>query len=159
MPLVNTINLYDQEELPQKQTKGPQEKGGDPEPKDAQKPVSPSGGRPIGVSNSKTFSKKNIIEATKRLNEFELLAFREFASKFGIKRMSKQKKEMVTQVCETIVISKDTGDWETTLADIVEDLDNLTDLNVHEKVLAIGSQHQLDDLSSAILYHSTQISV
>jgi len=73
--------------------------------------------------------------------------------------MSKQKKEMVTQVCETIVISKDTGDWETTLADIVEDLDNLTDLNVHEKVLAIGSQHQLDDLSSAILYHSTQISV
>ena len=159
MPLVNTINLYDQEELPQKQAKGPQEKGGDPEPKDAQKPVSPSGGRPIGVSNSKTFSKKNIIEATKRLNEFELLAFREFAIKFGIKRMSKQKKEMVTQVCETIVISKDTGDWETTLADIVEDLDNLTDLNVHEKVLAIGSQHQLDDLSSAILYHSTQISV
>jgi hypothetical protein len=113
----------------------------------------------VGVSNSKTFSKKHIIEATKRLNEFELLAFREFATKFGIKRMSKQKKEMVTQVCESIVIAKDAGDWEVTLAGIVEDLDKLTDLNVHEKVLALGSEHQLDDLSSAILYHSTQISV
>ncbi len=55
MPLVNTINLYD-EGVP---------KGGDPEPKDAQKPtetppVAPSGGRPLGVSNSKTFS-KNIL--------------------------------------------------------------------------------------------------
>tara|TARA_R110000751_G_scaffold82869_1_gene166608 strand:- start:734 stop:2797 length:2064 start_codon:yes stop_codon:yes gene_type:complete len=159
MPLVNTINLYDQETVPQKKAGDPQKKEGDPAPKDAPKPISPSGGRPVGVSNSKTFSKKHIIEATKRLNEFELLAFREFATKFGIKRMSKQKKEMVTQVCESIVIAKDAGDWEVTLAGIVEDLDKLTDLNVHEKVLALGSEHQLDDLSSAILYHSTQISV
>jgi len=154
MPLVNTINLYD-ESIPV---------GGDPEPKDAQKPketppVSPSGGRPMGVSNSKNFSKKHIVEATKKINEFELLAFREFAAKFGLKRMSKQKKEMVTQVCESIVIAKDTNEWEESLSEIVEDLDKLTSLNVHEKILELGSEHQLDDLSSAILYHSTQISV
>ena len=161
MPLVNTINLYDQEEGEEVEEKpnGPQQKGGDPEPKDAQKPISPSGGRPLGVSNSKNFSKKNIIEATKRLNEFELLAFREFAGKFGIKRMSKQKKEMVTQVCESIVIAKDVDDWGEALSEIVEDLDKLGSLNVHSKILEIGSEHQLDDLSSAILYHSTQISV
>ena len=154
MPLVNTINLYD-EGVP---------KGGDPEPKDAQKPtetppVAPSGGRPLGVSNSKTFSKKHIVEATKKINEFELLAFREFASKFGLKRMSKQKKEMVTQVCESIVIAKDSSEWEESLSEIVKDLDKLTALGVHEKILEVGSEHQLDDLSSAILYHSTQISV
>ena len=152
MPLVNTINLYNEGE-----------EGGDPEPKDAQKPeekpISPSGGRPMGVSNSNKFSKKHIVEATKKLNEFELLAFREFASKFGIKRMSKQKKEMVAQVCESIVIAKESTDWESTLAEVVKDLDKLTDLNVHEKILELGSEHQLDDLSSAILYHSTQISV
>ena len=161
MPLVNTINLYDQEEGEEvgEKTKSPQEKGGDPEPKDAQKRISPSGGRPLGVSNSKNFSKKNIIEATKKLNEFELLAFREFAVKFGIKRMSKQKKEMVTQVCESIVIAKDVEDWAEVLSEVVEDLDKLTSLNVHSKILELGSEHQLDDLSSAILYHSTQISV
>ncbi|HCT52597.1 MAG TPA: hypothetical protein DF712_09065, partial [Balneola sp.] len=96
---------------------------------------------------------------TKRINEFELLAFREFASKFGLKRMSKQKKEMVAQVCESIVIAKDSVDWESTLSEIVEDLDKLTSLAVNEKVLELGCQHQLDDLASAILYHSTQISV
>tara|TARA_Y100001973_G_scaffold58087_1_gene85545 strand:- start:509 stop:1522 length:1014 start_codon:yes stop_codon:yes gene_type:complete len=154
MPLVNTINLYDE---------GVTE-GGDPEPKDAQKPtetppVAPSGGRPLGVSNAKNFSKKHIVEATKKINEFELLAFREFASKFGLKRMSKQKKEMVTQVCESIVIAKDNSEWEECLSEIVKDLDKLTTLGVHEKILEVGSEHQLDDLSSAILYHSTQISV
>ena len=73
--------------------------------------------------------------------------------------MSKQKKEMVTQVCETIVIAKDVCDWEEALAAVVNDLDSLTGLNVHKKILELGCQHQLDDLSSAILYHSTQISV
>ena len=73
--------------------------------------------------------------------------------------MSKQKKEMVAQVCESIVIAKESTDWESTLAEVVKDLDKLTDLNVHEKILELGSEHQLDDLSSAILYHSTQISV
>ena len=146
MPLVNTINLYD-------------DKDPSPSPeKEESKPISPSGGRPLGVSNS-TYSKKNIVEATKRLNEFELLAFREFAAKFGIKRMSKQKKEMVTQVCESIVIAKDADQWESTLAEIVDDLDKLSSLNVNASVLELGTQHQLDDLSSAILYHSTQISV
>ena len=148
MPLVNTINLYDD----------PNPDSADSEPKDEQKAVSPSGGRPIGVSNS-SYSKKNIVETTKRINEFELLAFREFASKFGLKRMSKQKKEMVAQVCESIVIAKDVVDWEPTLSEIVEDLDKLTSLAVNKKVLELGCQHQLDDLASAILYHSTQISV
>ncbi len=145
MPLVNTINLYN-------------DANEDSEKPKQNQPISPSGGRPIGVSNS-SYSKKSIVETTKRINEFELLAFREFASKFGLKRMSKQKKEMVAQVCESIVIAKDSVDWESTLSEIVEDLDKLTSLAVNEKVLELGCQHQLDDLASAILYHSTQISV
>ena len=146
MPLVNTINLYSEEQ---------EEDSSAPDQPTA---VAPSGGRPIGVSNS-SYSKKNIVEATRRINELELLAFREFASKFGLKRMSKQKKEMVAQVCESIVIAKDEADWEETLSEIVKDLDKLTSLAVNEKVLELGCQHQLDDLASAILYHSTQISV
>jgi len=145
MPLVNTINLYNEEQEDDSEPSQP-------------KAISPSGGRPIGVSNS-SYSKKNIVEATKKINELEILAFREFASKFGLKRMSKQKKEMVTQVCESIVIAKDSADWESTLSEIVQDLDKLSSLAVNQKVLELGCQHQLDDLASAILYHSTQISV
>jgi len=149
MPLVNSVNLFDQGE----------EAGGDPEPKDAQKPISPSGGRPMGVSNSKVFSKKNIIAATKQVNEFELRAFREFASKFGLKRMSKNKKELVSRACESIIVAKDHSQWDEALGDVVNDLDSLASLGIHDDILKLGAEHQLDDLSSAILYHSTQISV
>tara|TARA_R110000824_G_scaffold143979_2_gene311768 strand:- start:9047 stop:11029 length:1983 start_codon:yes stop_codon:yes gene_type:complete len=153
VPLVNSINLFDQGE------EAGEEKGGDPEPKNLQKPVSPSGGRPIGVSNSKVFSKKNIVAATRQVNEFELRAFREFASKFGLKRMSKNKKELVSRACESIIVAKDHSQWDETLEDVVNNLDSLASLGVHDNILKLGAEHQLDDLSSAILYHSTQISV
>ena len=149
MPLVNSVNLFDQGE----------ETGADPEPKDAQKPISPSGGRPMGVSNSKVFSKKNIIAATRQVNEFELRAFREFASKFGLKRVSKNKKELVSRACESIIVAKDHSQWDEALGDVVNDLDSLASLGIHDDILKLGAEHQLDDLSSAILYHSTQISV
>ena len=115
MPLVNSVNLFDQGE----------EIGADPEPKDAQKPISPSGGRPMGVSNSKVFSKKNIIAATRQVNEFELRAFREFASKFGLKRMSKNKKELVSRACESIIVAKDHSQWDEALGDVVNNLESL----------------------------------
>ena len=149
MPLVNTINLYD-ESTPQ---------GGDPEPKDAQKPVSPSGGRPIGVSNSKAFSKKNIVEATKRVDEFELRAFRDFALKYGLEELDEERGKLVTQVCESIILAKETNDCDTALEKVIENLDSITELNTKNEVLEIAANHQLDDLSSAILYHSTKIHV
>ena len=153
VPLVNSINLFDQGEGAGEET------GGAPEPKNSQKPVSPSGGRPIGVSNSKVFSKKNIVAATRQVNEFELRAFREFALKFGLKRMSKNKKELVSRACESIIVAKDHSQWDETLGDVINNLDSLASLGVHDNILKLGAEHQLDDLSSAILYHSTQISV
>jgi hypothetical protein len=153
MPLVNTINLYDGEE------EAPQEGGGDPEPKDAQKGVSPSGGRPVGVSNSKSFSKKNIVEATKMVDEFELRAFRDFALKYGLEELDEEKAGLVTRVCESIILAKENTDWDAALTEVVENLDSIASLDVSDEVLEIGANHQLDDLSSAILYHSTKIKV
>ena len=146
MPLVNSINLFEEE--PEK-----------PAPTEKPKAIAPSGGRPVGVSNSKVFSKKNIIAATKQVNEFELRAFREFAAKFGLKRMSKEKKDLVSRACESIIVAKDHTQWDESLSEVVENLDSLASLGVHDKVLELGAEHQLDDLSSAILYHSTQICV
>ena len=149
MPLVNSINLYDSEgEEPEA------EKQEEPEAA----PIAPSGGRPMGVSNS-TFSKKNIVEATKMINEFEYKAYREFALKYGLEELDENRKELVSKACESIVVAKKVEEWDDSLASLVEDLDNLSDLNISEEVLEVGAKHQLDDLSAAILYHSTQISV
>jgi hypothetical protein len=144
MPLVNSINLYQNEE------------DSAPEPKEEAAPIAPSGGRPMGVSNS-NFSKKHIVEATQMVSEFELRAYRDFALKFGLEELDDNRKDLVSRACESIIVSKPSTEWDETLSSVVEDLDNLSELNVDPKVLDMGSKHQLDDMSAAILYHSTQI--
>ena len=73
--------------------------------------------------------------------------------------LDEEKGKLVTRVCESIIVAKETTDWDSTLAQVVENLDALADLDISEKVLEVGANHQLDDLSSAILYHSTKIQV
>lgn len=144
MPLVNSINLYQNEE------------DSTPEPKEEAAPIAPSGGRPMGVSNS-NFSKKHIVEATQMVSEFELRAYRDFALKFGLEELDDERKDLVSRACESIIVSKPVGEWDETLSSVVENLDSLSELNVDPEVLDMGSKHQLDDMSAAILYHSTQI--
>jgi len=144
MPLVNSINLFQNEEE------------STPEAKPEVAPVAPSGGRPMGVSNS-NFSKKHIVEATQMVSEFELRAYRDFALKFGLDELDDDKKDLVSRACESIIVSKPTSEWDETLSSVVENLDNLSELNVDPDVLDVGSKHQLDDMSAAILYHSTKI--
>lgn len=146
LPLVNSINLYQSEEM-------------EAAPEAAPKPptaIAPSGGRPMGVSNS-TFSKKHIVEATKMINEFELRAFREFALKYGLDEIDDNRKELVSKACESIVVSKEANEWDSSLASILEDLEVISELNISDNILEMGARHQLDDLSAAILYHSTKI--
>ena len=144
MPLVNSINLFQNEEESTQEAK----------PEVA--PVAPSGGRPMGVSNS-NFSKKHIVEATQMVSEFELRAYRDFALKFGLDELDDDKKDLVSRACESIIVSKPTSEWDETLSSVVENLDNLSELNVDPDVLDVGSKHQLDDMSAAILHHSTKI--
>ena len=114
---------------------------------------SPSGGRPIGASKvSGEFSRKNIVNATKLMNEFEFKAYSAFAQKYGVEELEEGKKELVSNVCESIIGSKEFAEWETTLASIVDDLDLIQDLDLAPEILESGSKHQLDDLSS----HDTQ---
>ena len=144
LPLVNSINLYQEEQ------------GADEPVKPEVAPVAPSGGRPIGVSNY-NFSKKSIIEATKIVSEFELKAYADFAIKYGLDELDEQRKDLVSQACESIVVSKAREEWDDTLASIVENIENLSELNVDKDVLDLGCKHQLDDMSAAILHHSTKI--
>ena len=155
MPLVNSINLYTQELSEQEGGSNNSEEGRD----NAIKNPAPSGGRPIGVSNSTHYSKANIVEVTKRVTEFEKKAVEKFREKFcsGVEDLSEDKKDIVAKACESIVVAKNEKDWEETLSEVLENFDKIGDLGIDQKVLDFGAKHQLDDLSAAILYHSTKI--
>jgi hypothetical protein len=118
----------------------------------------PSGGRPIGTSNS-NFSRANIVEAVKQMNEFELKAIATFAEKYGIDNIDEEKQKLVGQICESIFVSHSAQNWDSALEKVLLNFEELQNFGVLNQVLEIGAQHQLDDLSSAILHHSNQINV
>ena len=118
----------------------------------------PSGGRPMGTSKA-TFSAKAISAAVKEMAEFELKAYRDFALKYGVEELEESKKDIVNQVCSTIIASSEREEWESELAKCIEDFTVLASCEPNEGVLKIGEEHQLDDLSAAILYHSTKFCV
>lgn len=156
MPLVNSINLHTEDQQdPQKNQPSATQTVNKPKGNSV---AAPSGGRPTGMSNASLFSKKNIIEATKLITEFELKAFAAFSEKYGVDKMEKDQ-QLISRVVESIIVSKEQKDWESTLENVVEDFESLGDLSIDSEILEIGARHQLDDLSSAILYHSTKISV
>ncbi|MDB4314538.1 transposase [bacterium] len=123
----------------------------------AKKTPSPSG-RPMGTSKATEFSKKNIIEVTKSLGEFEHKAYQSFSEAYGEDK-AEGAKDIISRIAESIFVSKEKAEWDDALASVIEDLDNLGKLDISPKVLDVGARHGLDDLSSAILYHSTQVSV
>ncbi len=117
----------------------------------------PSGGRPMGTSKAEQYSAKNISQAVKLINEFELRAFRDFALKFGLEQLEGSKQETVEKICEQIISSTEIGEWDDVLASVVEDISNLAEKKISDNVLQIAEKHQLDDLAASILYHSTKI--
>ena len=178
MPIVNSINLHEKEAKEEQQKfvnklalqnqktaeKSAMQKPSTPtsnlagvKPENKKSFSAPSGGRPVGTSNA-SFSKKNIIQATKLVSEFELKAFASFAEKYGVERAEKDH-ELISRVSESIIVGKETNEWEETLADVLGNFDKLGELNISPEVLDVGAKHGLDDLAAAILYHSSVISV
>lgn len=181
LPIVNTINLYEEESKEDQQEfdnklalenqkiakKSAAEKaaappagaggptGPKPKPKVATT-ASPSGGRPLGRSDASVFSKKSIIEATKEVSEFELKTFAAFSEKYGTDKMEKDQ-SLVSRVAESIIVSKEKEDWESTLSQVVSDFEVLGTLDISPEVLEVGARHNLDDLAAAILYRSTKL--
>jgi hypothetical protein len=119
--------------------------------------AAPSGGRPMGTSNAEQYSAKKITEVVKSMNEFELRAYREFGVKYGMEELEESKKDIVSQVCQSIIASCEMEEWDNKLKLVVEDYTALADTMPAEGVLEIGEKHQLDDLAASILYHSRNL--
>jgi hypothetical protein len=156
MPLVNSINIYQGEEA-EVETSGDDSQNAEEGRDNSPTNPSPSGGRPVGVSNSTHYSKANIIEATRMITDFENKAVDLFLKKFETEELPEEKKELVSKTCESIVIAKEKEDWDETLEKVLDNFDVVADLEFNNNVLDFGAKHQLDDLSAAILYHSTKI--
>jgi hypothetical protein len=122
-------------------------------------------GRPAGTNtktdkvfaSEETHSRKDIqdvVYAVEDLQKFSEAALRKHYNK---KRLSKEQKEMITHLSQSVVMSTDINDWENQAKACIEDFNNIESLDVMSDILDMGEKHELTSYPAAILYHSKKI--
>ncbi len=138
---------------PPQQNQDPKQSGG---PKER--------GRPAGTNTktdkvfaSDTHSRKDIqdvVYAIEGLQKFSEQALRKHYDK---KRLSKEQKEMVLNLSQSVVMSKDISEWENEVQACIEDFNNIENLDVMSDILDLSQKHEITSYPAAILYHSKKI--
>mgnify|MGYP001102420594 CR=1 FL=1 len=70
--------------------------------------------------------------------------------------MSKQKKELVDKLCETVITAHQEPEWEEAAASCVRDLEKIAALDALPEVTQVAGEHDLGFYPAALLYHSTK---
>ena len=128
--------------------------------KSAQQNQTPkSAGRPNGTTQvpltaSGDYSTKNIQKTVYALDELQSYAETNFKKHKNIKKLNEEQRGLIVNLCESIVCSKEKNQWKRTVLSCIKDVNKIGELDVIEEILSIGAKNDLNDYSSAILYHS-----
>jgi len=118
-------------------------------------------GRPVGTSEIPQESKakdlysrealQSVIYQTEALKK---TAQSEMKNKSSKKRLSKSEKNMLDELCASVIISEDSSNWDEKLKQCIASSANIAKLGTQIGVQDIASEHQLDLYSAALLFHS-----
>lgn len=131
-------------------------------PNPAQNQVQPQGtpqqeGRPAGTNKEgrTAFADRKSIQATVYKTE-ELFKFAQAEMKKAnnIKRLSKDKKSLLEELCKTVIISSEKDNWESEIQSCVSDFNNIEKLSPLKGVLDVSNENEMELYPSALYYHS-----
>lgn len=115
-------------------------------------PTNSTSGRPLGTPNQA--SRKDIQAVVYEVDAF-MKASEEFvADKFKVKKLSKQQKQNVVELCKKVVASSDRENWVSTLQKCMANLDEIEKLKPLPQVSQTADEFLLEEYSAAIFYHS-----
>lgn len=121
----------------------------------------PTGGRPTGTGVEKQSEAHFAVDAIKNsvnmISKFQADAEKLYKQKLSIKKLSNDKKGLISEICLAIMQGCEKADWENTLNQIIVNPSILTSLSVKEEILDIASLHDLSVEASTILYHSKNL--
>ena len=166
-PLVGgqPLPLSEEEELEQqkinhlkkidKESSGPNKKT--PNKKTPDKNTPTQEGRPSG-SNTKSktaFADRKSIQNTIYETE-ELFSFaqKEMKSNNNIKRLSKQKKNLLDELCKTVIISSSKENWNKQIKACIKDFGEIESLLALPEILEVARENDMELYPSALYYHS-----
>lgn len=126
-----------------------------------QTPQSP--GRPNGTtdiplesaaSTEEKYTTKDIQSAVYKTEDFKKSVTAQVKSLYKIKRLNKQKKQLIDSLCESIVISTEQKNWERTAKECIEDFSKIESLGVLEEINTLAARHNVKLYEASLLYHS-----
>lgn len=117
-----------------------------------------SSGRPEGTTEiplaKAAFSRKDIQEIIGQIEKCRASAKEALKDVLNIKRFNKTQEKMLDKLCEAVICSTDIENWNEELISCVNNFENIESLGIMDDILDISNEYQLDNYSSAILYHS-----
>ena len=152
-PLVGGQPLPMDEEQIQQQV--PQQQNPNSQRQPANTPQQP--GRPSGTNKEgrTAFADRKSIQATVYKTE-ELFKFAQAEMKKinNIKRLSKEKKSLLEELCKTVIISSEKDNWESEIQSCVKDFNNIEKLSPLQGILEVSNENEMELYPSALYYHS-----
>ena len=120
-------------------------------------------GRPVGTSgipqqsqqsSANLFSRANIQQTIYSTESLRNEGYKHMRKKLGKNKLKNEEKNMIDELCESIVVSCDESDWSKKLNSCILDPNNIESLSALNKIQQLSSDHDLDLYSAALLYHS-----
>jgi len=114
-------------------------------------------GRPSGTSKTgktATADRKALQSTIYKTEDLFSFAQKEMKKSHKIKRLSKDKKMLLDELCKTVVLSSGINDWEKEAKACIEDFSHIESLLVMPEILETAQEHDMELYPSALYYHS-----
>lgn len=168
MPIVSSNIIYEHENMEDiapdnNNVKKPVDKNGqrrgvaNPRSRKPATTSAPSGGRPVGTASEVKYSVNKLMEVTNKIQELQSKAESMYKKKLGVRSLKKEQKELIPNVCASVVVGSDYEQWEEKVQEVVNNASSLLSINSKEEILSIAAFHGLEEYPAALLYHSNLI--
>jgi len=122
------------------------------------KKVKQERGRPMGSDkrDSMKLTTKAVQEVVYDIEKLISFAQKEMRAHNNIKRLSKDKKALLDELCKSVVVSTDQGNWKNQVQSCIKDFGGIESLHPLPEVLNASQEHQLEIYPAALVHHAQE---
>jgi len=114
-------------------------------------------GRPAGTvkqDNVSVADRKSIQETIYQTEQLFSFAQKQMRKINNIKRLSKEKKSLLDELCKSVIISSEKDQWEENIKACIEDFENISKLSTLPGISEAAHENDMELYPSALYYHS-----
>ena len=157
IPMIESVQSEKDRELQEEQMEQQQEqitKTDETVNKTQKSPGRPGGTNQIPLQAAEEYGRDNVQEVIYKIQDLESYALENFKKHKKLKSIDDSQKQLIGQLCESIVCSKEKNQWKRTMLSCIKNTNKIAELSTINDILDISAKNELTQYPSAILYHS-----